>query len=579
MKKKTSIRRSIFVFIYAFVFGLGIAFFVPSFIQQQRVVKQEFLERGKALTRNMAINCQKVLDSRDRDALFTLADSLMREIDILWILIYDAQGQIVAENGTVDFEHVTKELGRILVGDKITVNRIRMPDGRWAYDHAALVRKVGGDTKAMVNKELSLLEGYGEAGGGEEELRTEETLGTVHVGMSMSRLEELQQRMALQMLIIFILALAAGTVAAIFFGRWLLQPITQFIQRLKDIASRRGDLTQRLELGRNDEFSEMADYFNIFIKNIALIVRETVSLVSKMNVSLEEISSTAEQLSANADGVNSTVQGLTGDLEKQERESTATHNTIEDVLGTLVNIARKSQNAQQVSSQTENVSRQSGKTVQDSVSVIGSISDKMRLIEERMRRLTQSLSGIGSFVESIRKIASQTNLLSLNAAIEAARAGEAGRGFSVVAEEVRKLAEDSAAASEQIQNLISQIQNEIKGTGEATRQATDVVGRGSHMMDEAGKALSTIMESTESSAQVIEEISRNLTKQSDSLKEMIKRVENVKNLEKSNFIAAQSVAASVEEQTVSFEQITNAIQKLSEDAQNMRKLVVEFKIE
>lgn len=566
------------MFIYAFAFGLGIAFFIPSFIQQQQVVRQEFLERGKALTRNMAINCQKVLEDRDRGALFTLADSLMREVDILWILIYDAQGQIVVENGTVDFDHITKQLDRILVGDKITVNRIKMPDGRWAFNHAALVRKTGSDTATMVNKELSLLEGYGESGGGEE-TEQEQTLGTVHVGMSMNRLDNLRRQSALQMLLVFLVALAAGTGAAVFFARWLLAPLNQFIMRMKDIASRRGDLTQRLNLGREDEFGEMAEYFNVFIQNIALIVRETVNLISKMNISLEEISSTAEQLSANADGVNSTVQGLTADLEKQERDSAATHNTIEEVLETLVVIANKSQNAQQVSSQTEDVSRQSGKTVQDSVAVIGSIADKMKLIEERMRRLTQSLGGIGSFVETIRKIASQTNLLSLNAAIEAARAGEAGRGFSVVAEEVRKLAEDSAAASEQIQNLIGQIQNEIKGTGEATRQATDVVGRGSHLMDEAGQALSTIMQSTEAAAEVIDEISKNLTKQSDSLKEMVKRVENVKNLEKSNFIAAQSVAASIEEQTVSFEQITNAIQKLSEDAQNMRKLVVEFKIE
>jgi methyl-accepting chemotaxis protein len=538
MNKKNSLRRSIFVFIYAFVLGLGIAFFIPSFIQEQQVIRQEFLERGKALTRNMAVNCQKVLEERDRDALFTLADSLMREVDILWILIYDAQGQVVVENGTVDFEHVTKEVNRIPVGDKVTVNRIKMLDGRWAYNHAALVRKAGGDAKTTVSKELSLLEGYEAAAAGEEPQRAE-TLGTVHVGMSLSRLEDLRRQMGMQMLLVFLLALAAGTVVAVFFARWLLAPVNQFIVRLKDIASRRGDLTQRLNLGRDDEFGEMAEYFNVFIQNIALIVRETVNLVSKMTISLEEISSTAEELSANADGVNSTVQGLTADLEKQERDSTATHNTIEEVLETLMAIAKKSQNAQQVSAQTEEASRQSGKTVQDSVSVIGSISEKMKLIEERMRRLTQSLGGIGSFVDTIRKIAAQTNLLSLNAAIEAARAGEAGRGFSVVAEEVRKLAEDSAAASEQIQNLIGQIQSEIKGTGEATRQATDVVGRGSHLMDEAGQALGTIMRSTESSAEVIEEISKNLTRQSDSLKEMVRRVENVKNLEKSNFIAAQ----------------------------------------
>ncbi len=584
--KKHSLKRAIFTFIYTLVFALSIAFFIPSFIQQKRYIKTEFLERAKSLTRNLALNAQTALANNNRNGLYALTDSLMRETDILWIVILDDQQHILAENGTIGSSTIMKDVKDLPMNKKVAIKELTLPDGTKANDIYIGIKQLNQPaSNLMVNDELALLQGMGQGMQTQNDNTTKSQAtesdtfsGIVHVGMSLQRLQKAEREIGTQLLIICLLALLGSTVAGSYFARFLLTPINQFIERMQDIASRKGDLTQRLNLDRQDEFGEMASYFNQFMESLFLIVRETVNLVSTINASLEDISSTAEEISTNADGINLTVQGVTDDLEKQERASTETHDTIESVLTRLLEITEKSQDASQVSAETESVSRDGGKTVQEAVKIINSVSENMNLIEGRMQRLNQAVSGIGEFIDAIRNIASQTNLLALNAAIEAARAGEAGRGFSVVAEEVRKLAEDSSRASEKVQSLIDKIQVEVKGTNEATKQGITVVNEGASMVNKAGQSLTTIMQSAEHSALVTGDISTNLVAQSTSLQSMIKQVESVKTLVKSNFEAAQSVAASIEEQTASFEQISTAIQELSENAQSIRNLVVEFKI-
>jgi methyl-accepting chemotaxis protein len=377
---------------------------------------------------------------------------------------------------------------------------------------------------------------------------------------------------------VFLAGLGLSLLAVNYFKRLVLSPINNLASLMRDIASRKADLTRRLEAKREDELGELSKWFNNFMENVQRVVANTLGLIDQMSTSLEELSSTAQELNATADEINSTVQTFTHDLQKQEEETTATTTSIDRVANTLLDITRKAEGSTKTFEETKEVSRHGGETVQQSVQKINGIAQSMDVIEERMRHLSSSLADIAGFVETIQGIASQTNLLSLNAAIEAARAGDTGRGFSVVAEEVRKLAENAANASQQIQSLISQIQTETRETMDATRQGTQAVQSGRDTIHEAGISLEEIMKTANQSATVSVKISIELNLQTDALKEMMKRVRKVQTLGNSNFTAAQTMAASVEEQTASLEQITTSIQRLAEDALKVKDLVVEFKV-
>jgi methyl-accepting chemotaxis protein len=551
MSQKRNLLKTVTLFVFPFVSLVFLLSLFLSYYYQQIYLKAEFMERGEALTRHMAFNCQKLMEHSNRDSLYEVVDSLMKESDISWAAIIDAGGQVLVQNGATDINFTGGTLvGNSTAGD-VQIREIKQASGQWVYDLEA----------GVIN----------ESGHGEK-------LGSVHVGLSLQALNNMRWKMFWQLFGAFVIGLVFSILAINYFRRSVLNPINELVVVMRDIASRKADLTRRLESRRTDELGEVAMWFNSFMDNIQKIVGSTLGLIDQMSTSLEELSSTAQELSATADEINSTVQTFTHDLQKQEEETSATTTSIDKVATTLLEITHKAEQSSDVFAQTKDVSKRGGETVQQSVQKINAIAQSMDVIEERMRHLNSSLSDIAGFVETIQGIASQTNLLSLNAAIEAARAGDTGRGFSVVAEEVRKLAENAASASQQIQSLINQIQTETRETGEATRLGSQAVQSGRDTIHLAGSSLDEIMKTANQSASISVTISNELNQQSDALKDMMKRVRKVQSLGNSNFTAAQTMAASLEEQTASLEQITTSIQRLAEDALKVKDLVVEFKV-
>jgi methyl-accepting chemotaxis protein len=577
---QNSLRRTILLFLVLFVIALCSLTFISTYIEQQSNLRAEFLARGKALAKNLAYNSRPILLAGDARPLYALIDSLLKEPDIRWAAIEGTDGKLLAQNSVPDVRLEKGELDSTESHEAVRINPIHLPKHETVLDLQVDIQvqsQAAAETHAPT--ELELLGGSLPSSAAAPATVEGRWLGTVHIGLSLQGLETKLARSRRHMLEIFLGALLLSILVGWIFSNSFLRPIDRLVFLMEAIASSKGDLTQRIHLDRRDELGRLAEAFNRFVTSIHQIMLETSQLIHDMNVSLEQISMTTEEVNNSSNHINDNVQAFTHDLEQQEEMTTQTTSRIRQVAETLLDITLKAESATRVFEETEEVSRQGRATVQTSMEKITLISESMQSIERRMQTLTTSLNQIGAFVTAIQKIANQTNMLSLNAAIEAARAGETGKGFSVVAEEVRRLAENAALSSRNIQDVIQKIQKETRLTSEATHQSSIFVQASSETIVQAGGSLEQILEKADQASTVSVEVSRSMRDQTEQLKTMLDSVLNVQQLGRNNFSTAQRTAGAVKDQAQNMQQIALAIQHLGESAQRVRQRIVEFKLE
>ncbi len=260
----------------------------------------------------------------------------------------------------------------------------------------------------------------------------------------------------------------------------LLRPLRLMKANLDDIAAGEGDLTRRLAIAGNDELADLAGSFNRFVDKIHTLVRQITEMTSQLTGLVAEVSSQAQR----------SEQAM--DRQRHETDQVAT--AINQMSAAAQEVAKSAQGASVAAQQTDEQGRAAKRVVDGSIRQIHSLVDDIRKSGTSLDSLQQDVSSIVSVLGVIRSIADQTNLLALNAAIEAARAGEAGRGFAVVADEVRALASRTQQSTQEIQGMIDRLQ-------QGTRQAVDAMQRSSEAGDgtsaqanDAGMSLVTIGE-------------------------------------------------------------------------------------
>ncbi|WLG96749.1 methyl-accepting chemotaxis protein [Pseudomonas sp. FP198] len=268
------------------------------------------------------------------------------------------------------------------------------------------------------------------------------------------------------------LAIAAiGLLVIWLVGHGIARPLKQMVAMLDDIAQGEGDLTRRLTSDRADELGAIAKGFNTFLSKLQGMITQVVTSVQSVSDSSEHT----------ADIAIRTNQGVHKQMSEIDQVATAVH----EMTATAQDVARNASQAAQAASHADQAASQGMQIVRDTSSSIGALAVEIGKAVGVVQTLARDSENINAILTAIRGIAEQTNLLALNAAIEAARAGEQGRGFAVVADEVRNLAQKTQQATEEIQSMIQQLQ---QGTRDVVRVMEDSQQRTDESVQHAAKA-------------------------------------------------------------------------------------------
>ncbi|WP_434930865.1 methyl-accepting chemotaxis protein [Shewanella sp. HL-SH5] len=293
------------------------------------------------------------------------------------------------------------------------------------------------------------------------------------------------------------------------------RPITQVAELFRNIGEGEGDLRQRLPVNGEDEIAQLARGFNSFI--------------SKIQDSVIEVAQTSEQLGKSAIDVSNQAHQTLEDSKLQKDRTIMVVTAINEMGATVNEIASNAAQAAVTAREADTESAEGQQVVTRARNTINQLSKDVGQVGEVIESLATHTKSIGGILDVIRAISEQTNLLALNAAIEAARAGEAGRGFAVVADEVRNLASRTAASTNEVQTMIDKLQSEASRAVSAMEQSRNRSREGVQAVDDASNSLSGISQqiasisdmniqvaaATEEQSTVVEDINRNVTEIND----------------------------------------------------------------
>lgn len=398
-----------------------------------------------------------------------------------------------------------------------------------------------------------------------------------HFSDKANKMKQKNQKDLNEVSLIVIAITMIGIIAFMVVSLWIVKSIIKPIKHLRHImkTAEQGKLVIS-DYKANDELGQLVTAFNGMITTFKDLLSSTQEASENVVASSEQLSASAGQNTQASEHVASAIQEVAAGSANQLEHIEKTADTMDMMISSFQKINEDTYIVSSEAKSSAELSRKGEKEMNDVIGQMEVIRHNVTNLGKTIHSLSSSLTEINAMNQTITDIASQTNLLALNAAIEAARAGEHGEGFSVVAEEVRKLAEQSNESAKQITHLIENIQHETNETMESMDVTDAAVETGTTVVHEAGSTFEKIESTFNSIISQFAKISENINQLSSGAQNLQTSMNEIKEIVTNTSEQTQTVSAATEEQLASIEEVESSAENLAKISEELQELVNKF---